>query len=79
MKQIITAKLKLATTPEQFALLRQTQLAYRDALNDASRYAFEHGKLSNVQKLHKGTYEMLRMQFKLPSQLACSVERDGSS
>ncbi len=28
MYQIITAKLKLLTTPEQFALLRETQLAY---------------------------------------------------
>ncbi len=47
MHQIITAKLKLNTTTEQRALLRQAQLAYRDALNYASRYAFEHGKTSN--------------------------------
>jgi len=33
MKTVITAKLKLQTTPEQFAALRATQLAYRDALN----------------------------------------------
>ena len=33
MQQIITAKLKLITTTEQFALLRETQLAYRDGLN----------------------------------------------
>jgi hypothetical protein len=32
MKQIISAKLKLHTTPEQFQALRQAQLAYRDAL-----------------------------------------------
>jgi hypothetical protein len=32
MKQIITAKLKLHTTHEQFQALRTTQLAYRDAL-----------------------------------------------
>ncbi len=31
MKQTLTAKLKLKTTPEQFAALRTTQLAYRDA------------------------------------------------
>jgi hypothetical protein len=33
MDVLITAKLKLHTTPEQFRALRQTQLAYRDALN----------------------------------------------
>ena len=33
MRQIITAKLNLKTTPEQHHLLRQTQLAYRDARN----------------------------------------------
>src|SRR5947199_8127881 len=47
MKTTITAKLKLHTDTAQFQALRQTQLAYRDALNYVSRYAFEHGKLSN--------------------------------
>ena len=51
MKQVITAKLKLLATPEQQQMLRQTQLAYRDALNFVSRYAFEHGKLSNAERL----------------------------
>ncbi|GCE06012.1 RNA-guided endonuclease InsQ/TnpB family protein [Dictyobacter aurantiacus] len=75
MKQIITAKLKLTTTPEQFAALRQTQLVYRDALNAVSLYAFEHGKTSSVTTLHKGMYTELRTRYHLPSQLACSVER----
>ncbi len=75
MKQIITAKLKLMTTPEQFQALRQTQLAYRDALNAVSHYAFEQGKTSNVTRLHKGMYAELRARHGLPSQLACSVER----
>src|SRR5712664_1794867 len=44
MQQIITAKLKLMTTTQQSQTLRQTQLAYRDALNAVSRYAFEQGK-----------------------------------
>lgn len=43
MDCIITAKLKLDATPDQFRALRQTQLAYRDALNFVSRYAFAHG------------------------------------
>ena len=56
MQQIITAKLKLITTPEQFAPLRQTQLAYRDALNAVSQYAFMQGKTSSVIRLHTGMY-----------------------
>jgi hypothetical protein len=46
MRQIMTAKLKLQTTPEQFRTLRATRLAYRDALNHISRYACAHGKLT---------------------------------
>jgi hypothetical protein len=47
MQTTLTAKLKLLPTPEQFTALRQTQLAYRDALNLVSQYAFQHGKTSN--------------------------------
>src|SRR5260370_1372575 len=75
MQQIITAKLKLITTPEQHQRLRQTQLAHRDALNFVSRYAFVHRKISNAQKLHDGTYRDIRSMFGLPSQMACSVMR----
>ena len=75
MKQIITAKLKLNTTTDQFQALRTTQLAYRDALNAVSRYAFEHGKTSSNITLHRGMYAELRTRYHLPSQLACSVER----
>ncbi len=75
MQQILTAKLKLITTPEQFAALRQTQLTYRDTLNAVSVYAFSQGKTSSVTKLHKGMYAELRTHYQLPSQLACSVER----
>ncbi|GHO76590.1 transposase [Ktedonobacter sp. SOSP1-85] len=75
MHQIITAKLKLIPNPEQFEALRHTQLAYRDALNAVSCYAFEQGKTSSVTRLHKGMYVELRARYRLPSQLACSVER----
>jgi putative transposase len=75
MQQIITAKLKLTTTPEQFQALRQTQLGYRDALNAVSRYACKQGKTSSATRLHKGMYAELRTRYSLPSQLACSVER----
>jgi putative transposase len=75
MHTIITAKLKLHTTPEQFRVLRATQLAYRDALNCVSRYAFDHGKMSNTMGLQEGTYQDIRSRFGLPAQMACSVPR----
>ncbi len=75
MKTVISAKLKLNTTPEQFNALRATQLAYRDALNFVSKYAFDHGKMSNAVALQDGTYDDIRARFHLPSQMACSVPR----
>jgi putative transposase len=75
MKTMITAKLKLRTTKEQFAALRATQLAYRDSLNYVSCYAFEHGKMSNKVGLQEGTYREIRARFHLPAQMACSVSR----
>ncbi|HEX6478483.1 MAG TPA: transposase [Ktedonobacteraceae bacterium] len=75
MQQIITAKLKLLATPEQHHMLRQTQLAYRDALNHVSRYAFTQGKTSNTDRLQKGTYRAIRALYALPAQMACNVPR----
>ncbi len=75
MKTVITAKLKLNTDAEQFKALRTTQLAYRDALNYVSQYAFEHGKMRNAVRLQDGTYDDVRARFRLPSQMTCSVPR----
>ncbi len=75
MKQVLTAKLKLQTTPEQFRALRATQLAYRDALNFVSRYAFAHDKTSNQIGLQEATYTDIRSRFGLPAQMACNVPR----
>ena len=75
MNTLITAKLQLQTTPEQFRALRQTQLAYRDALNAVSRYAFAHGKMSNQLGLQEATYLDIRSRFGLPAQMACNVPR----
>jgi IS605 OrfB family transposase len=75
VKTTLTAKLKLLTTPDQFAALRQTQLAYRDALNYVSAYSFTCGKISNSKRLQKETYADVRAQFGLPAQMACSVPR----
>jgi putative transposase len=75
MKQIMTAKVKLHTTREQFQALRATQLAYRDALNHVSRYAFEHGKISSGRALQRECYAEIRVQYHLPAQMACNVPR----
>jgi putative transposase len=75
MKQMITAKLKLQTSREQFQALRATQLAYRDALNYVSRYSFAHGKKSNQQWLQHETYAEVRATYHLPAQMACNVPR----
>src|SRR5256884_4499133 len=75
MKQLITAKLKLHTDATQFQALRKTQLAYRDALNAVSRYAFEHGKMSNQIRLRDETYYETRATYKLPAQMATNVPR----
>src|SRR5256714_12739249 len=75
MKQMITAKLKLSTSPEQFQALRATQLAYREALNYTSRYAYAHGKMSNQQALQRETYAEIRTVYHLPAQMACNVPR----
>ena len=75
MKTILTAKLKLHTTPPQFQALRRTQLAYRDALNHVSRYSFAHGKISSGRALQRDCYDEIRMLYHLPSQMACNVPR----
>ena len=75
MKQIITAKLKVQTTPEQFSALRHTSFAYRDALNYVSRFAFMRGKTSSARLLQQECYDEIRTRFHLPSQMACNVPR----
>jgi putative transposase len=75
MKQQLTAKLKLIVTPDEYRVLRQTQLAYRDALNFVSGYAFAHGKISNALRLQKETYYDVRAQFGIPAQMACNIPR----
>ena len=78
MSQVITAKLKLKLTAEQKALVSQTALAYRDALNYTSQVAFDAGKTSNGAKLQKAVYNELRVRFGLGAQMACNVPRQVS-
>src|SRR5271166_2640166 len=75
MQTTLTTKLKLILTTEQFTALRETQLAYRDALNVVSQYAFLHGKTSNRKRLQAAIYSQARSEFGLSAQLACNVPR----
>ena len=75
MKQVITAKLKLELSTDQKQLVRQATLAYRDALNYASRIAFENNKMSSGVALQKKVYNQLRSIFGLPAQMSCNVPR----
>ncbi len=79
MSQVITAKLKLNLTAEQKALVSQTVLAYRDALNYTSQVAFDAGKTSNGAKLQTTVYNELRVRFGLGAQMACNVPRQVSA
>jgi putative transposase len=67
VKATLTAKLKLTLSADQFHALRQTQLAYRDALNHVSQYAFAHGKTSNGKRLQAETYDQIRAEYGLPA------------
>ncbi|PZW18083.1 hypothetical protein EI42_06354 [Thermosporothrix hazakensis] len=76
MKTVITARRKLQPTKEQFAALRATQLAYRDALKLVSQYAFAHGKLSNKIALQATPLRRSARAFSsLPNWSARSVAR----
>ena len=55
--------------------MRSTQLAYRDALNYVSKYAYEHGKMSSGRTLQQNCYDDIRLKFGLPAQMACNVPR----
>ena len=76
MQITLTTKLKLLPTPEQFTALRQTQLAYRDALNLVSQYAFLHGKISSRKRLQAAMYsQCVRRSAYRPSWRAMSLAR----
>ncbi|WP_232699542.1 RNA-guided endonuclease InsQ/TnpB family protein [Brevibacillus daliensis] len=72
MQMTITAKLKIKPTWDQIDLLKQTLYAYRSGCNYVSSLIFETKQLSQL-KLHKMTYDVLRIEYLLRSQMAQSV------
>lgn len=78
--QLISCKLKLEYSVEQGQALRALSVAYRDALNFASKTTFDTlGKTSNNRKIHDTCYKEYRETYGLGAQLACTVSRQVAS
>ncbi len=73
MEIVITAKVKLLPTMDQISMLDDTLTAIRAGLNYASKIAYENNLLSAFKKLQTLTYDVLRSEFGLKSQMACNV------
>ncbi|ASN07104.1 RNA-guided endonuclease TnpB family protein [Virgibacillus necropolis] len=74
MKLTITAKIKILPTELDKEKLLDTIRAVRKGLNFASKKAFRHDCFTSI-KLHKLTYNLLRSDYRLKSQMANSVAR----
>jgi putative transposase len=72
MEITITAKIKINPTMVQQSLLRETVRAYQKGCNFVSGIVFQTKELAQL-KLHKMTYEALRREYSLRSQMAQSV------
>ena len=72
MQSTITAKIKINLNETQVPLIKDTLFAYRKACNFASKEVFSTKNLSQA-KLHTLTYEPLRKNFDMRSQMAQSV------
>ena len=73
MEQItVTAKIQIATTPNDRALLDETMIVYAAACNYVSDYVFRTHDLKQFS-LNKELYSVLRERFSLKSQMAQSV------
>ena len=67
-----TASIKLAVTPDQAKRLADLQIAFADACNLLVPYVCEH-RVWNRVALHNLTYDRLRRQTPLGSQMCCNA------
>lgn len=74
METVITAKLLLHVSEDEFKLLQDVSDAYRDACNYVSNLAFHQGEYNRIN-LQKMSYTYLRSELGLKSQMAISVTR----
>jgi putative transposase len=72
MEITITAKIKIHPTLGQQSLLQETIRSYQKGCNFVSEIVFQTKQLAQL-KLHKMTYEALRSEYALRSQMAQSV------
>ncbi|AST06822.1 transposase [Anoxybacillus flavithermus] len=73
MELVVTAKIRLLPTETQHLQLVETMQAMKQALNFASKVAYEQHLLSSFKKLRVLVYRDLRELFGLKSQMACNV------
>lgn len=69
-----TAKLQIYPSDSDKALLADSMRAYSDACNYISHYVYITKDLSQVS-VQKHTYDTVRMEYNLPSQMACNAVR----
>lgn len=72
MNITITAKIKIYTDVKQSDLLKLTMTQYTNACNYVSELVFKSNNFKQAE-IHKQTYAFLRLEYRLPSQMACSV------
>ena len=69
-----TAKVQIYTSESDKTLLLDSMRAYSDACNYISHYIYTTKDLSQVS-VQKHTYNTVRTQYNLPSQMACNAVR----
>ena len=69
-----TAKIQIYTSGNDKSLLLESMKAYSDACNYISHYVYTTKDLSQVS-VQKHTYDTVRTEYKLPSQMACNAVR----
>ena len=74
MELIKTAKLQIYTSDSEKTLLFESMRAYADACNFISHYIYTTKDLSQVS-VQKHTYDTVRTNYHLPSQMACNAVR----
>lgn len=74
MEQTLTAKVQIYPTREEAELLLASMRAYAAACDHVSQYIYSSHNLTQAS-VQKHTYEALRSEYDLPSQMACNVVR----
>ena len=74
----LSCRFKLELTREQKRQLLETAVAYTEAASFVLEQKLK-GKTTNIQKLRRLYYSVIRERFNLPAQLAINAEREAAS